>query len=119
MAMRLMSDEKQQPDRGKTIKISRDGSYEWINYGLRQPNGTGLGVDNEIFETDNEGEWVPANKLIHVKKGEYHGMRWGFLDSLKEPPPVAMPAIWLQENEIGNSPSEPVLIKDGTYKGLA
>jgi len=117
MAMRLMSDEKQRPDRVKTIKISRDGSFEWINYGLRQPNGIGFGVDNEIFETDNQGEWVPANKLIHVKKGEYHGMRWGFLDSLKEPPPVAMPAIWLEEYEIGNSPSEPTLIKDGPYKG--
>ena len=35
MAMRLMSGEKQKPDRGKTIKISMDGSYEWINYGLR------------------------------------------------------------------------------------
>ena len=44
-------------------------------------------------------------------------MRWGFLDSLKEPPPVAMPAIWLEEYEIGNSPSEPTLIKDGPYKG--
>lgn len=117
MAMRLMSNEKQKPDRGRTIKISKDGSYEWINYGLRTPNGIGLGIDNEIFVTDNQGEWVPGNKLIHVKKGEYHGMRWGLPDSIKEIPPVASPAIWLPEDEIGNSPSEPVLIKDGPYKG--
>ncbi|MBS1576876.1 MAG: cytochrome C [Bacteroidetes bacterium] len=117
MAMRLMSHEKQLPDRGRTLKISRDGSYEWVNYGLRTPNGIGLGIDNEIFECDNQGQWVPANKLIHVKKGEYHGMRWGILDSLSKPPPVAMPAIYLPEDEIGNSPSEPVLIKDGPYKG--
>ncbi len=116
MAMRLMSHEKQKPDRGKTLKISMEGSYEWINYGLRQPNGIGLGVENEIFIADNQGEWVPANKLIHVKKGDYHGMRWGHLDSLSKPPPVAMPAIWLPEDEIGNSPSQPVLIKDGPYK---
>ena len=43
MAMRLMSSEKQKPDRGRTIKISRDGSYEWVNYGLRTPNGIGSG----------------------------------------------------------------------------
>lgn len=117
MAMRLMSHERQKPDRGKTIKISKDGSYEWINYGLRTPNGIGLGVDNELFVTDNQGEWVPGNKLIHVKKGEYHGMRWGLRDSVTKIPPVAPPAIWLPEDEIGNSPSEPVLINEGPYKG--
>lgn len=117
MAMRLMSDEKQKPDRGRTIKISKDGSYEWINYGLRTPNGIGLGVDDEMFVTDNQGEWVPGNKLIHVKKGEYHGMRWGLPDSITEIPAVAPPAIWLPEDEIGNSPSEPVLMQDGPYKG--
>jgi len=117
MAMRLMSDERQQPDRGRTIKISRDGRYEWINYGLRTPNGIGLGIDQEIFVTDNQGEWVPCNKLIHVKKGEYHGMRWGLPDSMPVTTPVAPPAIWLPEDEIANSPSEPTLLQDGPYKG--
>ena len=117
MAMRLMAHEKQKPDRGRTIKIAMDGSYESINYGLRTPNGIGLGPGNEIFVNDNQGEWVPANKLIHVKKNEYHGMRWGHTDSLHEPPPVALPAVYLPEDEIGNSPSEPVLVKDGPYKG--
>ncbi len=117
LAMRLMSDEKQQPDRGRTIKISMDGSYEWINYGLRTPNGIGLGIDEEIFVCDNQGEWIPANKLIHVKKGDYHGMPWGLPDSLSELPPITPPAIWLPEDEIGNSPSEPILMQDGPYKG--
>ncbi|HEY9489780.1 MAG TPA: c-type cytochrome, partial [Chryseosolibacter sp.] len=35
MAMRLMSEEEELFDRGRTIKISKDGSYEWVNYGLR------------------------------------------------------------------------------------
>src|SRR5688572_13139756 len=117
MAMRLMSHEKQKPDRGRAIRISMDGTYEWINYGLRTPNGIGVGPGDELFVADNQGEWVPANKLVHIKKDEYHGMRWGHLDSLNEPPEVALPAIYLPEDEIGNSPSEPVLIKDGPYKG--
>ncbi|MBK5279541.1 MAG: cytochrome C [Bacteroidia bacterium] len=117
LAMRLMADEKQQPDRGRTIKISKDGHYEWINYGLRTPNGIGLGIDNELFVTDNQGEWIPGNKFIHIKKGEYHGMRWGLPDSVTEIPRVAPPAIWLPEDEIGNSPSEPVMMQDGPYKG--
>ena len=117
MAMRLMSGEKELFDRGRTIKISKDGSYEWINYGLRTPNGIGLGVDDEIFVTDNQGQWLPANKLIHVKKGEFLGMHWGLPDTLSEPPAMSPPAIWLPENEIGNSPSEPVRINNGPYKG--
>jgi len=116
MAMRLMSGEKQKPDRGRTLKISMDGSYEWVNSGLRMPNGIGVGMDGELFETDNQGEWTPANKLIHVKKGDFNGMPWGLPDSLPVPA-VALPAIWLPEDEIGNSPSQPILISDGPYKG--
>src|SRR5690606_5433865 len=95
MAMRLMEGEKQHPDRGRTIKISRDGTFERINYGLRTPNGIGLGPEEELFVTDNQGQWLPANKLIHVKKGEYLCMAWGLPDSLEEIPPIAPPAIWL------------------------
>lgn len=116
MAMRLKPNELQLLDRGRTIKIGLDGRYEWVNYGLRTPNGIGLGPDNDIFVTDNQGQWVPGNKLIHIKPGEYHGMGWGLLNS-NASLPVAQPAIWLPENEIGNSPSEPILMKDGPYKG--
>jgi len=117
MAMRLKPDEKQLPDRGRTIKVAKDGSFESVNFGLRTPNGISLGVDNEIFLTDNQGQWLPGNKLIHVQKGEYHGMAWGWLSEDTPPPPMAQPTIWLPEDEIGNSPSEPVLIKEGPYKG--
>jgi cytochrome c len=116
MAMRLMSGEKQKPDRGRTIKISRDGTYEWVNSGLRMPNGITVGTDGELFETDNQGEWTPANKLIHVKKGDFNGMPWGLQDT-SPPPPVAPPAIYMPEDEIANSPSQPILLQDGPYKG--
>ncbi|MEX2231138.1 MAG: c-type cytochrome [Cyclobacteriaceae bacterium] len=117
LAMRLMSHEKQKPDRGRTIKIRKDGTFEWINYGLRTPNGIGVGPEGELFVTDNQGEWTPANKLIHVKKGEFLGMQWGLPDDLPEPPHISPPAIWLPEDEIGNSPTEPVLVHSGPYKG--
>ncbi|MBU1823167.1 MAG: c-type cytochrome, partial [Bacteroidetes bacterium] len=117
MAMRLKPDEKQLPDRGRTIKISRDGSFESVNYGLRTPNGIGLGPDNELFVLDNQGQWLPGNKLIHIRKGDYNGMQWGWLDDSRPAPPMVPPAIWIPENEIGNSPSEPVLVQEGIFKG--
>lgn len=118
MAMRLMSNEEQHPDRGRAIRISRkNGSFTSINYGLRTPNGVGWGVDSALFVTDNQGQWLPANKLIHVKEGEYLGMRWGIPRNAPTLPVESPPAIWLPQDEIGNSPSEPVLIPFGPYKG--
>lgn len=117
MAMRLTPDEKQLPDRGRTIRISMDGRFESVNFGLRTPNGIGLGVDDELFVLDNQGQWLPGNKLIHVREGDFNGMGWGWLDESAPMPRMVPPAIWLPENEIGNSPSEPVLIKEGIYKG--
>ena len=116
LAMRLMSHEKQQPDRGRTIKVARDGTYEWINYGLRTPNGIGIGPDDELFLADNQGQWLPGNKIIHIRQGEFHGMRWNLPDP-DNAPPMTPPAIWLPQDEIGNSPSEPVLMHDGPYEG--
>lgn len=115
MPMRLMANEKPLPDRGKTLKIAKDGSYEEIIYGLRTPNGIGMGVDEELFVTDNQGQWLPANKFIHVNSGDFHGMRWGLPDSLQNLRMVP-PAVWLPQNEIANSPSEPSLLYDGPYK---
>ncbi len=117
MAMRLMSHQRQHPDRGRTLEISRDGGYRGLDYGLRTPNGIGKGVDGELFVTDNQGQWLPGNKLIHVQEGAYNGMAWGLPDSLDKAPPMVPPAIWLPDAEIGNSPSEPILIHEGTYKG--
>ncbi|MFB9295761.1 c-type cytochrome [Persicitalea jodogahamensis] len=117
MAMRLTPEEKQLPDRGRTIRISKDGSFESVNFGLRTPNGIGVGVDDELFVLDNQGQWLPGNKLIHVREGDFNGMGWGWLDESAPMPRMVPPAIWLPEDEIGNSPSEPVLITEGTYKG--
>ncbi len=118
MAMRLMANERQLPDRGRTLKIDRDGHYEWVDYGLRTPNGIGVGMDEELFVTDNQGQWLPANKLIHVQKGAYNGMAWGLsAEQELDPPAMVPPAIWLPDKEIGNSPSEPILMKDGPYQG--
>jgi cytochrome c len=43
-------------------------------------------------------------------------MPWGLSDTTSIPRTVA-PAIWLPEDEIGNSPSQPILIQDMPYRG--
>ncbi|MCG8318050.1 MAG: hypothetical protein MI921_00995 [Cytophagales bacterium] len=116
LAMRLMSHETQHPDRGSTLKIAPDGSFKKINFGLRQANGIGIGVDGELFITENQGRWVPSCKVIHVQPGVFHGCRLALKDSL---PDIEMkpPAVWLPQDEIGNSPGQPVYVSEGTYTG--
>ena len=111
------SKQPQIPDRGKVVKISKeDGSHSFIAHGLRTPNGIGLGVDNEIFVADNQGDWLPSSKIVHVREGAWFGSRSVDPEGTKElaeTPPV----VWLPQDEIGNSPSTPLLLNDGPYKG--
>ncbi len=116
IAMRLMTTELQPLDRGSAFKVDLDGDLEIIARGLRQPNGIGIGVDNQLFVTENQGRWVPACKLIHLREGDFHGcvQRQGSrFDGLEMVPP----SVWLPQDEIGNSPSEPFLLTEGPYAG--
>lgn len=105
------------PDRGKAIKISKkDGTVEFIASGLRTPNGINFGVDDELFIADNQGDWLPSSKIVHVSPGAWFGSRSVDFEgtaSLKE----KLPVVWLPQDEIGNSPSQPIAINVGPYKG--
>ena len=117
LGMRVMRNEKQKKERGTVIKIKKeDGSIEVLCRGLRTPNGLGFGLDEALFVTDNQGQWLPGNKLIHVQEGAFYGNRDGDMDLVAEEIKDTPPAVWLPDNEIANSPSEPILIKDVVYK---
>lgn len=106
----------QNQDRGKVVKIDRNGNFTLPASGLRTPNGIGIGVDGEIFIADNQGDWLPSSKILHYTEGAFFGSRsvdFQGTANLKEKPPV----VWLPQGEIGNSPSQPGMIMDGPYKG--
>ena len=108
-------------DRGTHLKINKDtGAVEYVAGGLRTPHGIGWGPEEEIFVTDNQGGWLPANKLIHIQPGRFYnhfttgpdGQPGRFDDQRPTPP-----ALWLPHNEIANSPSQPMLIPSGPFAG--
>lgn len=104
-------------DRGKVIKVSKkDGSIEFIASGLRTPNGIGIGVDGEIFVADNQGDWLPSSKIVHVKEGAWYGSRSVDFEGT-ENKQETLPVVWLPQDEIGNSPSQPAYLNVGPYKG--
>jgi hypothetical protein len=105
------------PGRGVTLKINREtGTTETIAGGLRTPNGIGWGPDGDMFVTDNQGGWLPANKLIHVKPGSFYN-HYTTPKGPFDDQPVTPPALWLPQNDIANSPSAPLMLDDGPFKG--
>lgn len=116
LAMRLMSSELQNEDRGTVFSVDDQGNFEILARGLRQPNGIGLGPEDEIFVTENQGQWVPACKLIQVERDHFYGCQFGTGDRFKEEIET-IPAVYLPQDEIGNSPGEPILLKKGPYAG--
>ncbi|WP_201774078.1 family 16 glycoside hydrolase [Demequina oxidasica] len=104
-------------NRGTTIAIDREtGELSYVAGGLRTPNGIGFGPDGEIFAMDNQGGWLPSSKLVHVEQDRFFNHYTnpaGPFDSN----PVTPPVVWLPQNEIGNSPSTPVLVEEGDFSG--
>ncbi|MHA3775357.1 DUF6797 domain-containing protein [Verrucomicrobiota bacterium sgz303538] len=63
------------PHQGCLMKVGKDGSkMEVIATGLRAPNGMGMGPNNLLTVSDNQGHWMPANRLNVVKPGGFYGM---------------------------------------------
>jgi hypothetical protein len=123
-------------ERGALIKVPLDGSgYKQMARGLRNANGLGIGPEGEFFATDNQGHWKPADYLYWLpvkgnlpEKGRFYGFRTNGNNACKITPPAVNgsscpedpeypPAIWLPYGGYSNSPTRPLLLKDGPYKG--
>jgi hypothetical protein len=61
------------PYRGWVHKIGPDGEGEPFASGLRSPTGIGINEDDELFYSDNQGDWVPVCHISHVEEGEFYG----------------------------------------------
>ncbi|KAA0932966.1 family 16 glycoside hydrolase [Streptomyces apricus] len=105
------------PNRGTTYKVSKKtGKISPVAGGLRTPNGIGWGPEGEIFATDNQGGWLPSSKLVHIKQGRFFNHYTEPSGPFDAAVPTA-PVLWLPQNEIANSPSTPLYVKKGQFKG--
>ncbi|WP_410598558.1 family 16 glycoside hydrolase [Amycolatopsis sp. lyj-90] len=111
------TDPQPAPNRGTTIKVNKaTGQVSYVAGGLRTPHGIGWGPEGDVFVTDNQGGWLPANKLVRVKQDR-------FFNHYTNPPgpfdskPVTAPVLWLPHNEIANSPSNMVMLSQGPFAG--
>lgn len=114
------------PYRGWIMKLTPDGKVIPFASGFRSPNGLMLDDKDNLFVTDNQGDWVASSPLYHVREGQFYGhpaalvweknwkkgnpFEWSkdSLDNLRDKPAVIFP-----HDVIANSPTQPVMIREG------
>jgi cytochrome c551/c552 len=107
---------EQDPDRGQIFRVhSETGELEFVARGFRTPNGIAAAADGTVLVTDNQGSWLPASKLVRVRPGSFHG--WRAPGDEHNHGVTTPPALWLPHNEVGNSPTQPLVLKSGPYAG--
>ena len=135
---------QQTADRGTLIRVSLESGRAFrLASGFRTPNGIGFAADRGILLADNQGDWLPSSKLIHIAPGadpdrdpgpddtpdhtanstpdhtrDYTpDYGWRAPGDLRTQDGVTPPTLWLPQNEIGNSPTQPLSLSSGPYAG--
>ncbi len=105
------------PHHGALMKVSKDGkSLEVVATGFRAPNGMGMGPNNEITVSDNEGNWVPSSRVSLVKQGGFYGHVFTAHRTPK-PTDYDKPIFWLPR-ELDNSSSGQVWVTSDRWGPL-
>ena len=107
--------------RGWAYEVTPEGEFIPFAAGFRTPAGISLSPKDELFITDNQGDWVPTSSLFHVRKGRFYGHPGGLIshpdydpakiDALEPEDFAAMmdpPAVFIPHEELANSPGNPV-----------
>lgn len=117
--------------RGWLLEITPDGDMTPIATGLRSPSGFELNADEDIFYTENQGDWVGSGRMTHLEKGDFAGNPEGLVwtgepnaplqlkmedieeqsgmslyEYSKKVPELKAPAIWFPHTILGISTSD-------------
>ncbi len=64
----------QTADRGSIFRVAIDtGELTILAKGFRTPNGIAVSANGQVLVTDNQGDWLPASKLVSVELGDHFG----------------------------------------------
>lgn len=117
--------------RGWLLEITPEGEMTPIATGLRSPSGFELNANEDIFYTENQGDWVGSGRMTHLEKGDFAGNPEGLVwtgepnsplklkmedieeqsgmslyEYSKKVPELKPPAIWFPHTILGISTSD-------------
>jgi glucose/arabinose dehydrogenase len=107
------------PHHGTLLRVSADGARtDILANGFRAANGVCLNDDGTFFVTDQEGHWMPKNRINRVRPGGFYGNMFGFT-SVTNSADSAMeqPMVWIT-NVKDRSPAELVWTPKGAWGPL-
>jgi mono/diheme cytochrome c family protein len=83
------------PDHGALIRVSADGkSREVFANGIRGANTLGVGPGDTLLGADQQGNWMPADRVDQYRQGGFYGYRpHGGLD--REIGEFDAPILWM------------------------
>jgi hypothetical protein len=61
------------PWRGWAVTVGPDGAVKPMCAGLRSPCALGANLEGDMFMGDQQGNWVPANSIHHLREGVFLG----------------------------------------------
>ena len=117
--------------------IGKDRIFVPMACGMRSPSGLGANLAGDMFFTDQQGTWIPATPIHHLRKGVFYGNQEGlgsmklpgspmqfkppprnisYPDAIQKCPELVSPAVWLPYNKMGRSATDIELINcDGKF----
>lgn len=121
--------------RGWAVTKAPNGGITPMAAGLRSPCGLGANREGDMFTVDQQGTWVPATPVFHLRKGIFMLNPEGiesqnlpgsplrlsgpvpnkvpYPEALKAVPQMVPPAVWLPYNKAGRSGTDIVLCDAG------
>jgi hypothetical protein len=126
--------------RGWAVIKGADGTVIPMCAGFRSPCGLGANREGDMFCVDQQGTWVPATPVFHLRKGVFALNPEGidsqqlpgsplklaapvpnkvpYPEAIKAVPQMMPPAVWLPYNKIGRSGTDIALCDAGGKFGV-
>jgi hypothetical protein len=119
--------------RGWGLTINSDGSLAGQASGMRSPSGLGANLEGDMFYSDQQGTWMPATPIHHLRPGAFYGNPSGlasqnldtaiakvlsdipdkkipYPEAIATVPELTPPAVWLPYNKVGRSATDILVI---------
>ncbi len=125
--------------RGWGGTVGKNGKFQPQAAGMRSPSGLGANLEGDMFFTDQQGTWIPASPVYHLRPRAFFGNQESlknfespsapfqlesipspnqpYPDALKSVAEFVPPAVWLPYNKMGRSTTDIEVIDSGGQFG--